>query len=323
MTADVETDIIILDWNRPDDTIKAIQSALDQTGVRRKIWLVDQGSEPEKHAKVAAFCSQHPDVHVHRLERNVGVAAGRNIATRLGRAPYVVSLDNDAVFSDDECVARSIGYLEREPNLAAVAFRVLDADTGTEHEYWDWPTEYLHANLDSFEVTRFLGGGHALRREAFERAGGYDEHLFFSGEERDLGWRMIKQGYVLRWQRDLAIIHRSTPTAKVSWNDQRYYYIVRNALYINHKFGAGPYRFARSVGSLLLRGVRNGSGASALRGIASGLALSVEYSLSDGKRKEQHRLTPELRRYIDETELKTQETSLQKFMRQWTLLPKV
>ncbi len=323
MAAELETDIIILDWNRPDETIKAIRSALSQKGVAIKVWIVDQGSEPEKHARVVAFCREHANVHVHRLGRNVGVAAGRNIATRLGRAPYVVSLDNDAVFSDDECVARAIAHLERDSRLGAVAFRIVDAETGTEHEHWEYPAEYLHAGLDTFEVTRFLGGGHAVRRIAFESAGGYDEHLFFSGEERDLGWRMIKNGYVLRWQRDLAVLHRSTKTAKVSWNDQRYYYAVRNALYINHKFGAGPYRFARSVASLLLRGARNGSAPAALRGIAAGFALSLEYSLSDPKRKELHQLSPETRRYIDDTEHKTNETSWQKLTRQWTLLPKV
>jgi GT2 family glycosyltransferase len=323
MGSDVDTDIIILDWNRPDDTIKAVQSALEQTGVQRKIWIVDQGSEPENRAKVAAFCRDHADVHIHNLDRNVGVAAGRNIATRLGSAPYVVSLDNDAVFSDSECVARAIAHLERDSQLAAVAFRILDADTGTEDQHWDYPDEYLHAGLDSFEVTRFLGGGYALRRDAFELAGGYDDRLFFCGEERDLGWRLIKHGYVLKWQRDLAILHRSTADAKVAWSDRRYYFVVRNALYINHKFGAGPFRFARSVGSLFVRGVRNGLAPAAVRGIAEGCVLSLQFSFGDPERREMYRLTPEVRRYIDDIEHKTHETVLQKLVRQLTLLPKV
>jgi GT2 family glycosyltransferase len=323
MTENVDTDIIVLDWNRPDDTIRAVRSALSQTGVRRKIWVVDQGSETENRAKVAACFRDHEDVRVHWLERNVGVAAGRNIATRLGRARYVVSLDNDAVFSDDECVARAVAHFERDPRLGAVAFRILDEVTGTEHEHWDYPAEYLHAGLESFEVTRYLGGGHAVRREAFELAGCYDDRLFFGAEERDVGWRMIKHGYVLRWQRDLAVLHRSTSAAKVAWSGKRYYYAVRNALYINHKFGAGPYRFARSAASMLLRAVRNGVAPAALRGIGAGCMLSLEFSFGDPQRKEQYRLTPETRRYIDETEHKSEETPLQKLRRQWTLLPKV
>jgi hypothetical protein len=41
----VEVDIIILEWNRSDATM-SIQ-ALDQTGVRRKVRVVDQGSALE------------------------------------------------------------------------------------------------------------------------------------------------------------------------------------------------------------------------------------------------------------------------------------
>jgi GT2 family glycosyltransferase len=323
MSETLATDIIILDWNRPDDTIRAVQSALSQSGVTRKVWIVDQGSEPQNRAKVAAFCREHEDVHVHQLERNVGAAEGRNIAIRLGSAPIVVGLDNDAVFSDAECVARAVGHLQRDAKLGAVAFRVIDADSGTEDAHWDYPPDFFNSGVDSFEVTRFLGGGFALRREAFERAGGFDGRLFFGAEERDLGWRIIKHGWRIRWQRDLAILHRSTPVAKITWTGERYYFAVRNALYVNHKFGAGPYRLVRSAGSMLLRGVRNGQTAAAVRGVIAGVALSVDFTFADEARKEQYRLTPEVRRYLDETERKTTETVVQKLKRQLSVLPKV
>jgi hypothetical protein len=51
--------------------------------------------------------------------------------------------------------------------------------------------------------------------------------------------------------------------------------------------------------------------------------LSLQFSLGEPQRKEMYRLTPEVRRYIDDTEHKTHETVLQKLMRQLTLLPKV
>jgi GT2 family glycosyltransferase len=318
-----KADIIILEWNRPDATIDAIRSALEQTGIERKIWVVDQGSEPANRAKLAAFCDRWPDlVHVHWLDRNVGVAAGRNFATHLGSAPYVVSLDNDATFSDNSCVARAVAYLEEQPRLAAAAFSIVDADSGSEAPYWDYPADYLNSPVQSFEVTRFLGGGHALRRAAFEQVGGYDERLFFGGEERDVAWRMLNRGYRLRMFRDLTVVHRSTRTSKVAWSDRRYYFMVRNALYINHKFGDGALGFMRGAVSFGLRGIRNRLGLAALRGIGAGLSMSLRFSLSDEDRGD-YRLSSEVRRYIAETDLKTQETSLQKIRRQLMPLPKV
>jgi len=321
-TDSIAADIIILSWNRSDDTIHAIQSALSQLNVTRKIWVVDQGSDADHRSRLASFVSGLPDVHVHWLPRNVGVAAGRNFATQLGAAPYVISLDNDAVFADDECVARAVARLRAQPELGALAFRIVDGDTQDEQIYWDYPIAYLTSDHASFEVTRFLGGGHALRREAFERAGAYDENLFFGGEERDVAWRMIRHGYRLRLYRDLAVRHRSVASCKLSWSDRRFYFSVRNALYINHKFGAGPLGFARGAASFLLRGMRNGLLPAAIRGIASGLAMSLHFSLNPSD-KSDYELTEPLRRYIAETDLKDRESTFDKLKRQLSALPKV
>ena len=318
----VAADIIILEWNRPDETIRAIQSALAQTRVARQIWVIDQGSDAVHRARLARFCEQHPDVHLHCLSRNIGVAAGRNFATRLGTAPYVISLDNDAVFADDECVARAVSRLECAPQLGALAFRILDHDTQDEELYWDYPLAYLKSEHASFEVTRFLGGGHALRREAFERAGCYDESLFFGGEERDIAWRMIRHGYRLRLYRDLAVRHRSVGNGKLTWSDRRYYFAVRNSLYINHKFGAGAAGFARGAASFMLRGLRNGLAPAALRGIADALAMSAHFSLNE-QDKSDYALTAALRRYIAETDHKHHESTLDKLRRQLSALPRV
>jgi GT2 family glycosyltransferase len=318
----VKADIIILDWNRPDDTMNAIQSALAQTGITRRIWVVDQGSDALHRQRLARFCAPYPDVHLHCLSRNVGVAAGRNFATRLGDAPYIVSLDNDALFADEQCVARAVARLEATPELGAVAFRVLDGDTEDEEIYWDYPLAYLKSEHASFEVTRFLGGGHALRRAAFERAGGYDESLFFGGEERDVAWRMIRHGYRLRLYRDLAVRHRSVRESKLGWSDRRYYFTVRNALYINHKFGAGASGFARGATSFMLRGVRNGLGPAALRGIGAGLALSLHFSLHEHD-KSDYALPEDVRRYIAHTDHKQYESTLDKLRRQLSALPRV
>jgi GT2 family glycosyltransferase len=296
-------DIIILDWNRPDETIVAVKSALAQRGVARKVWVVDQGSHPEHQDKLAAFCDLQPDVHVHWLDRNIGVAAGRNLATRLGRAPYVVSLDNDAVFADEYCVARALARMEREPQLGALAFRIVDAATQSDEAFWDYPLALRACELPRFAVTRFLGGGHLMRRSAFESAGGYDERLFFCGEERDVAWRMIGLGYRLQLERDLAVVHRSVAASKVGWDGKRFYYLVRNTLYINHKFGAGVLGFARGAVGFLLRGLCYGLLLAAIRGIVGGLWMSLRFSLFM-KDKQAYQLSAQARRYIAETDQK-------------------
>jgi GT2 family glycosyltransferase len=319
---EVAVDIIILDWNRPDETILAVQSALAQRGVARRVWVVDQGSLPEHQDKLAAFCEREPDVFVHWLERNVGVAGGRNLATQLGRAPYVVSLDNDAVFADNDCVARAVARMEREPQLGALAFRIVDALTRSDEAFWDYPHKLRASKLPCFAVTRFLGGGHVLRRSAFDAAGGYDERLFFCGEERDVAWRMIGLGYRMRLERDLTAVHRSVATSKVSWSRKRFYYLVRNTLYINHKFDAGMLAFVRGAIGFMVRGLRCGLPLAALGGILHALWMSVRFSLSD-EDKRAYELSELTRRYIAEVDQKRAEPLRVRLKRALQPLPPV
>jgi GT2 family glycosyltransferase len=318
----VAVDIIILDWNRADRTILAVKSALAQRGVARRVWVVDQGSEPSNQDKLEAFCEAQSDVHVHWLERNVGVAAGRNLATRLGAAAYVVSLDNDAVFADEYCVARAIEHMERDPQLGALAFRILDAETQSDEAFWDYPSRLRESELPRFAVTRFLGGGHVLRRSAFQAAGCYDERLFFCGEERDVSWRMIGLGYRMRLERDLLVVHRSVANSKVAWSGKRFYYLARNTLYINHKFGAGLLGFARGAAGFLLRGLRCGVLPAAGGGVLHGLWMSLRFSLRE-RDKSLYQLSEQTRRYIAETYQKQAEPFRAKLRRAWSPLPPV
>jgi len=316
-------DVIILDWNRPQLTIEAIESVLAQQGVTVQVWVVDQGSEPGNRELLRAFCEDQPAVFLHELATNVGVPQGRNIASQLGSAPYIFSLDNDAVFEHPECLSRAVRRFEVDPQLGAIAFRIVDALTGSEDGFWDYPVQYLHATLDTFEVTRFLGGAHGLRRSAFDAAGGYDPELFFGGEERDLAWRVLSLGFRMRYFRDLVARHVHTGQAKFNWSDRRYYFLVRNALYINHKFGAGLIGFTRGAVSFSLRGLRNGVAWAALRAVIAALVMSVRFSLRDKTRRAPYHLSPELRRYIAETDCKLDESWVEKLRRQLTPLPKV
>jgi GT2 family glycosyltransferase len=319
-TNSLSVDIIILDWNRPDDTIKAIDSALAQDGVVRNVIVLDQGSAPENRARVTAFCANHPDVQFIALPDNVGVAAGRNIATEAGSAPVVVSLDNDAVFTDPGCVARAVAHLAADPKLGAVAFRILDANT-EEEQIWDYPEQYRDGNLASFEVTRFLGGGYAMRRAAFQAAGGYDAALFFTGEERDLAWRMINVGYRIRWCRDLGILHTPFAAGKVTWSGQRYFFTVRNTLYINQKFGAGFWALSVSAAAYVVRGAYNGLAWSAAKGVFAALGMIWRFTRS-GEHKAKYHLSPEARRYIQATDLRGNgESLMSKLTRQFSRLP--
>ena len=120
----VRVDVIVLSWNCVDDTIAAIASADAQIGVSKRIYVVDQGSDEYNLQRLRAFLDHVPYAELKELGSNAGVAGGRNIAAAMGKAPYIVALDNDAVFADPYTLARAIAHMERSPNLCAIGYRV-------------------------------------------------------------------------------------------------------------------------------------------------------------------------------------------------------
>lgn len=298
----IDIDVIILSWNRIDDTIVAIESALAQQDVRARVQVVDQGSAPKHLARLRELASRHPDVELRELGRNVGVAAGRNIATRMGGAPYVVALDNDAVFARPDTLAETARRLDAEPRLGAIAFRIRNYFTDRDDEMcWDYP-EALRAQADhEFFVTRFVGAGHAMRREAFEAAEGYDDSLFFGGEERDISYRMLNRGYLIRYIPSLAVRHKVDPEARVRWDAGRYYYAVRNSLYIEYKFGTPWRRIARMAAGAVAKGAYNGLLGQSLRAVADVVPMAARFRRQAASLP-LHRLSPEARAYIQRHE---------------------
>lgn len=308
MGSDAKADVIILSWNRVADTIAAIDSALRQQGVAKRVWVVDQGSAPDQLAELQAWVWQHPDVHLQALGINLGVAGGRNVASRLGSAPYIVALDNDAVFGDVDALARATRHLDASPELGAIAFRILNYFTMEDDESsWGYPPLLRPRSREEFYTTRFVGAGHAIRRTAFEAAGGYDEALFFFLEEIDLCYRMLNLGYHIKYVPDVSILHKVSPERRVEWSEGRYYYATRNRLYMHYKYGTPLPKIVAAAAVWVLRGARNGLLGQALRSVRDAIRMSYRFARSRPD-KSLHRLSRDTKLYIRKHDLKDQLT---------------
>jgi GT2 family glycosyltransferase len=313
-----DVDVIILSWNRPDDVVAAIESTLEQTGVIRRIFIVDQRSEPQNVERLDRFIHGNPDIELKKLNYNSGVAGGRNIATAMGKGRYVVALDSDAVFADATALARAVEHLDAHPNLAAIGFRIENYFTGENDALsWDYPGRHP---AERFFTTRFIGAGHAIRRAVFEAAGGYDARLFFCQEELDLCYRMLNLGCRIEYFPDVKVRHKVSPDQRVAWERGRYFFTVRNALYTSYKFGVPLPRLGVGAMAFLARGAFNGVAGSALRGLGAAIGLCVAYARSADD-KSLCRLSDETRHYIAECEPWRRDALATKIRRQFSRLP--
>jgi len=236
----------------------------------------------------------------------------------MGYGRYVIALDSDAVFGDRQALARAASYLDAHPNLAAIGFRIENYFTGKNDDLsWDYPG---HQPDEQFLTTRFIGAGHAIRRAAFEAAGGYDARLFFCQEELDLCYRMLNLGFQIEYSPDVIIRHKVSPDHRVAWDRGRYFFTVRNALYTSYKFGVPLPRLGVGAMAFLARGTFNGVAGSAVRGLLAAIRMCTAYARSP-EDKSLYRLSSDTWRYIEACEPWRREPILAKISRQFRTLP--
>lgn len=283
-TSGYDADVIILAMDRARETVEAAASARAQTGVSKHVWIADQGSDPENLAILKAAIGNAPDATLVKLDRNWGVAGGRNRATALGSGRAVFALDNDAEFDGADTLARAVGALDAEPDLAAVGCRILVHATGADDlSSWGYPPSLLPRAAESFDATTFVGAGHAIRRADFAAAGGYDDALFFCWEEYDFSLRAIAMGKRIRYRGDIAVRHKVSGEHRFAWSGNRWFHFVRNRLYIEMKFGASWASLLPRFLAYQAKGARNGVLAQGLRAGPAALRLARAFRPPPGQ----------------------------------------
>jgi GT2 family glycosyltransferase len=195
----VKLSVVVLTMgNRPVELKKAVDSALSQKGVDVEIILVGNGADVPG--------SWGDAVRVVRLPENVGIPAGRNRGVEASTGEVILFLDDDGWYESTELGAYLRDRFTADPKLGIVSFRVRDPEGG--------PGERRHVPrlragdpMRSSEVTTFLGGACAVRRAAFDAAGGLPEDFFYAHEETDLAWQALNAGYRIVYDAECVMFH--------------------------------------------------------------------------------------------------------------------
>lgn len=145
-----------------------------------------------------------------RQSANRGFAEACNRGVEASRGDYLLFLNSDAWFRDTESVQVLVD-LFREQRLGAAAPRLLNPDGRYQYSAGPFPTVanlslravlpkarrgyYLRAIKRCQNVDWASGASLLVRRDAFEKVGGFDERFFFNLEDVDLCLRLRQCGY--------------------------------------------------------------------------------------------------------------------------------
>jgi GT2 family glycosyltransferase len=182
-------------------------------GLDVELIVVDNASTDDTPDAVAAAL---PRARLMRLKKNLGVPGGRNFGAARSEGDILFFIDNDATLQAGALTA-VVRAFEADPQLGIVAARVERAASGElDMGCWVFGRDPGLWGKRRFETYSFAGGACAIRRAAFETAGGFWPEFFFAREEEDLAIRIMDAGYRVVYQPDVVVLHSPSPSNRTS-----------------------------------------------------------------------------------------------------------
>lgn len=227
-----DTSVITINWNGRHHLEALLPSLVPLSP--GEIIVVDNGSTDDS---VLWLKHEFPAVRVIVNTHNRGFAEPNNIAAEAARGSVLAFINND-MRCHEEWLKCGLEDLEA---ATCVASRILDWQ-GRRIDFNGSSIQYLGYALQKDigrvldEVTaedRILfpcGGAMFIRKEAFQRVGGFDADFFAVFEDVDLGWRLWLSGYDVRFCRNSVCYHRGHGTFRAHSTAKLRYLMHRNAL---------------------------------------------------------------------------------------------
>ncbi|HEX9992906.1 MAG TPA: glycosyltransferase [Acidimicrobiales bacterium] len=209
--ADPRVTVVVATRDRRDGLLRTLDhlAALPE---RPPVVVVDNGSSDGTPAAVRAA---HPGATVVEAGRNLGATA-RNAGVERASTPYVAFSDDDSWWAPG-ALATAADHLDAHPRLAVLAARMLVGDD----ERPDPVCAVLAASplppapdLPGVPILGFVSCGAVVRRDAFLAVGGFDDLVFFLGEEELLAIDLERLGWGLAYVDDVVAHHHPTSAGK-------------------------------------------------------------------------------------------------------------
>jgi GT2 family glycosyltransferase len=231
--------VVVVTYNSAKDIEACLSSALaSTTGSALEVIVVDNASTDDTVAVARAIADQRPEVTVVANERNLGFGAACNQGVRLGSGEFVLLLNPDTVTHPGALDA--LLDVAARSGIGPVGGRTVDADGRLDPRSvqnapsllgnlaWMLASPVWGSRLPG-PAGRLLGRNPALldpatlsterpvpvvigcllalRRDAWERLGGFDESFFMYGEDVDLSLRARRLGLTPVFTPDALITH--------------------------------------------------------------------------------------------------------------------
>lgn len=262
----------IVSWNTRDLLRTCLRTVLEQEP--DQVVVVDNGSHDGSPDMVRR---EFPRVQVVVNPHNPGFGAAANQTFALTRAPHLLLLNGDTQARPGGLRAIA-GYLDAHPRVGVLGPRLIHPDGRLQSSCSTFPNPLVPL-VKSKGLTRLIGripvlrdrvldtwrhdeprrvpwvvgAALAIRREAFQAVGGFDEsfHLYF--EEPDLCRRMLTAGWETHFAPVTEVIHVEGASTRQRRDDVLWAWAVSYGHYNERHFSGARLVLARRTYSLGMR----------------------------------------------------------------------
>jgi len=233
---------VILNWQRPDDTVACIRSVRSNTYTNLQLLVVDNGSADNS---VAVISAAFPNVELLALPENLGFAGGNNAginhALNAG-ADLILLLNNDTVL-DPNVVSELVRALDENETSAIAVPKICYFDDPS--RIWAagcrWRRFPPRVTMIGFnktdgnefdrprELTYATGCALLVRRGVFETIQGFDPLFKNYHEDYDFCYRARQNGHRLLYVPQARVLHKVSQSLGENAPD-RWYFLGRNSV---------------------------------------------------------------------------------------------
>lgn len=232
MTSPLVT-IAVPSFNQGDFLHAALGSIFTQN-IPVEVFVLDAGSSDHSVEVIKRWA---PQLAGWRSRKDAGQAAAINEGVRSGSAPYVCWLNSDDYYLAGGLM-RLVTALDKSPGFPAAYGRVWNVDVrGSKIKpYWTVPFSRRHLANRCF----ISQPGTLIRRSAWERVGGVDEHLRMAFDY-DLWWRLYLQFGELLYVDAFVAANRRHDKTKTTINRREHYREAMNL--VRRHYGRVPVKW--------------------------------------------------------------------------------
>jgi N-acetylglucosaminyl-diphospho-decaprenol L-rhamnosyltransferase len=202
----MDVSIVVVTYNSAGQIKTCLQSALNQIGMAFEIIVVDNASADATLKELEGF-----KVQVIASRENLGFGKGCNLGFASSRGRYLYFLNPDACVEGPDALAKLCRAMDANPGWGMAGTKVCSANGDEESPpAMEYPAQrFVRRDFSKLPggIAWVIGASMIVRRELYEKLGGFDPAFFLYSEETDFCLRIREAGFEIGHVPEVVVKH--------------------------------------------------------------------------------------------------------------------